>query len=270
LASEAPKNLPPRIAQQIWPKIKRADDLLLQLLDARSAFLKGRPFKLGRRPLGAHQVVRFVEHLEPIPVEFALITGDVLHNLRAALDHTVYQLACAQLGEPTTEPYRWAAFPVAESEEKYKAHSKQSIGRLTGATVAAIDSLKPYRGGNIPLWRLSALDNIDKHRLVLTVASALTEADVGQSIPQFIPGLRTWPAEPICPLELGRELITTPASPGIVVRVGFDVGIDEPGIVRASSLVDTLAEVMGAVCDTVEALGPFLCEPAVAEREDPR
>ena len=34
----------------------------------------------------------------------------------------------------------------------------------------AIDRLKPYKGGNDPLWRVHELDNIDKHRALFTVA----------------------------------------------------------------------------------------------------
>jgi hypothetical protein len=218
--------------------------------------------QLGKKPSGEHQVAYFLEHIEPIPTGVALITGDLLHNLRAALDHTVYQLACVQIGEPK-DPYKWAAFPVGETEDHYKeirnkSLGRKNVGRLSDATIAAIDGLKPYKGGNTALWQLGALDNVDKHRLVLTPASALTNANVGQSTPEAILGLRTWPAEPVCPLQLGQVLITCPPSPGIVVEVSFDIGIHEPGIVTDGSLMKTLFGFVDRVSEAIEVLGPFL------------
>ena len=38
--------------------------------------------------------------------------------------------------------------------------------------VDAIDAIKPYKGGNDTLWRLHGLNNIDKHRLLITVGLA--------------------------------------------------------------------------------------------------
>lgn len=41
----------------------------------------------------------------------------------------------------------------------------------------AIDDLKPYRGGNAALWQLHELNNIDKHKFLLTGgADVLCEA----------------------------------------------------------------------------------------------
>jgi hypothetical protein len=255
-------NLPDRIAQQIWPKLKRADDLLSELAKAIGRFRQNAPpYRLGRR-LRGHERVYFIEHLEPIPVELAVIAGDVLHNLRGVLDHLVYQLACVQIGEPA-EPYKWAAFPIGEDEARYKTRrddcvGHKKVGRLNDSAIAAIDGLKPYKGGNTLLWQLSELNNVDKHRLVLTPAAALTSADVGQWIPEPVLGLRTMPAEPICPLQVGSELITCPDHPGIVIEVQFDVGIHEPGIVTSDSLLRTLVDLRDSVCDAAEVLGPFL------------
>src|SRR5215467_5532663 len=36
--------------------------------------------------------------------------------------------------------------------------------------VKLMDALKPYKGGNDVLWHLSRLNNIDKHRLLITTS----------------------------------------------------------------------------------------------------
>lgn len=46
-------------------------------------------------------------------------------------------------------------------------------------TFEAIDALKPYKGGNDPLWMLYRLNNIEKHRLLITVGSMLHSLDLG-------------------------------------------------------------------------------------------
>ena len=50
---------------------------------------------------------------------------------------------------------------------------------MTQQAVAAIDALKPYKGGNDVLWQLHELNNVDKHRLILTVGSAVRSTDLG-------------------------------------------------------------------------------------------
>jgi hypothetical protein len=39
---------------------------------------------------------------------------------------------------------------------------------MRDAAIERIERLKPYKGGNDPLWRIHELDNIDKHRTLLT------------------------------------------------------------------------------------------------------
>jgi hypothetical protein len=44
---------------------------------------------------------------------------------------------------------------------------------MSQAAIDQIERTKPYKGGNDDLWRLSKLDNIDKHRHLLAGASVL-------------------------------------------------------------------------------------------------
>jgi hypothetical protein len=55
---------------------------------------------------------------------------------------------------------------------------------MTQQAVAAIDALKPYKGGNDVLWQLHELNNVDKHRLILTVGSAVRSTDLGDHFVQ--------------------------------------------------------------------------------------
>src|SRR5438132_5583994 len=68
--------------------------------------------------------------------------------------------------------HRWKQNIVREQE-------KQPDPRQDATSGAAIDALRPYKGGNDVLWQLHELNNVDKHRLILTVGSALRSTDLG-------------------------------------------------------------------------------------------
>jgi hypothetical protein len=111
---------------------------------------------------------------EPIPPQTALIIGDAIHCLRAALDHAAFDLT---KGKAQKE---FISFPFGKSLESLKATIKGGQIQVAGPAVidAIIDEIRPYlidedtgEHGNAPLWKLNKLDNIDKHREVLLALS---------------------------------------------------------------------------------------------------
>jgi hypothetical protein len=103
-----------------------------------------------------------------LPANAIAAAGDVIHNLRSALDHLAYQLA--MVGTPGIDPGREVGFPVAKDLASYEHVKVKKVQRMKPEVVKAIDALKPYKGGNDALWRIHELDNIDKHRTHFTVA----------------------------------------------------------------------------------------------------
>jgi hypothetical protein len=101
------------------------------------------------------------------------ITGDVVHNLMAALDHLAYQLVCVGIesGIPRTgKPYD-IYFPIAHNSQTYESRKSRYIEGARREAIEAIDRLKPYKEGNAALWLLYKLDIADKHSLILAVGS---------------------------------------------------------------------------------------------------
>ena len=78
----------------------------------------------------------------PLPISsFNLLAtaGDVIQNLRSALDHLAYQLA--QVGSPNIEPSRYVSFPIATTADIYKTSKAssqvcESVGAGTTGTTA--------------------------------------------------------------------------------------------------------------------------------------
>lgn len=104
----------------------------------------------------------------PPPRKIAVVVGDVVHNLRSALDQLACCLAIKNGFPDASDTY----FPFAASREIYESKSVQKkIRKLPQAAVQIIHELKPYLGGNNLLWSLHQLDIIDKHRALIPIAT---------------------------------------------------------------------------------------------------
>lgn len=149
-------------------KIKRAEkhlrDLAAELLAARNV----RTTVVGPKT-SPHtgQTVRGLVTLPRLPFDAVATAGDIVHNLRSALDHLAYQLVIVGSGK---EPSRRVEFPIAKDLATYEAEKARKLEGMRPPAIEAIDNIKPYKGGNEPLWRIHELDNIDKHRTLFSVA----------------------------------------------------------------------------------------------------
>jgi hypothetical protein len=213
----------------------------------------------------ARQPVRYyaVGVTEP-PIEIALIAGDVLFNLRAALDHLAYQLALNRTSDEKI--LKVTAFPIYKDAETYEGNKQQRLSGLSVAAKTAIDEYRPYKGGNDTLWRLSELNNRDKHRILVTVGSmvsfhsisATREGPILDSINAKLPAetqvaeIMPRPANRACPLKEGDELFLawSPVLESDEVTFKFDIAIHEPQIIECELLVPTLI----GMADHVEKL----------------
>jgi hypothetical protein len=105
---------------------------------------------------------QFVRHT-PIPDEFATTFGDLLFNLRSALDHAVWALH-----SPANQTSR-VEFPVCLAAENWADLSARKIGTLSGTERDALKSMQPFEAADPssdPLWLLHELNRVDKHRVL--------------------------------------------------------------------------------------------------------
>jgi hypothetical protein len=117
------------------------------------------------------------------PVEAALIMGDFICALRAALDHLVWSMVAVH-GKPSRD----TCFPIRHdnSVEAHVAIAKATFG-LPEEAITQIRYLQPYQRGDdykiTHLWRLHKLWNIDKHRFIAMHSVAL-RWDIPTHLPQ--------------------------------------------------------------------------------------
>lgn len=126
---------------------------------------------------GHAHVVRVVE-VPDVPVEWSLVLGDVVHNLRSALDLLAWQAVIAGGGSPSKR----TAFPVF-SRNVNDVGDKGVTVALKGAAPRLVESIRRFQPfnrcetrealRNDALWVLHNLDIEDKHHLLVVCAAVL-------------------------------------------------------------------------------------------------
>lgn len=238
-------------------KLERAKRQMKELGDALKSFFRTKPYKFSGKPNPqAREVVYTMDAVKPIPPEIPLIAGEIIQNLRSALDHLAYQLYC--IGTKGATVNKQIAFPIAESKLKYDEIKPSRTKGMSSAAIAAIDAVQPYGGGNDVLWHLHALNNIDKHRLILTVGSAVHSADLGSVMQQKAPkesrlsrvNLSAFfiPKDNSYPLDVGTEVFKDQTSLEVIrIPMRFEIVLYEKGIIEGKSLVPELQAMINAV-----------------------
>lgn len=111
------------------------------------------------------------------PVEFGLIIGDLVHNVRAALDNLTFALAQGEFGGVLpTKVAEKVGFPIAGDRPLGKTARREKLKPLPAAARKIVEDVQPYKRGDAfrydPLWWLRELSNIDKHRALHLTFSA--------------------------------------------------------------------------------------------------
>lgn len=132
-------------------------------------YLNHQPYKIVRvADTTTGDVTDIVKIQKEIPEDWSAIVGDIVHNLRTALDYLVTALVIANGNSPS----RSNSFPIDNSLEDYENNSPDKLTGLNQNSIEFINGLKPYKDGNDVLWRLHKLDIQDKHRTNLIVGAA--------------------------------------------------------------------------------------------------
>jgi hypothetical protein len=244
-------------------KIERAKKHVGDLESVVAAFLKSDPYGVGfKKYADASQSGYYITRVAAPPTDIALIAGDVLQNLRSALDYFAFQVVAKGVNGPF-KPWE-VEYPIADSAAEYPNLRK---GKVKGAQQDAIDAInttKPYLGGNDALWRLHKLANVDRHRLLITVGSAFRSLDLGgytirmaaKQMPdslfaKFVNSGGTLPvffrtADRLFPLKEGDPLLLN-VEFDEKMQFRFDVAFGEPGILEGEPILETLQQMANLV-----------------------
>lgn len=193
-----------------------------------------------------------LESSEKTPVEINLAFGDAIHNLRAALDHTMGRLVADLI--PGCDPDH-IYFPIHQDRQGTEAALRnakvgKAMATAIGQKIAAVilDTIKPYGDFDNPIRALNKLDNIDKHRLLLTVnslAGAHFDGMIGTNRVRYT-GMN----------KVGSNTVLIDSDTNLDgnLQPVFNVLIDEPEFPPYQPLVQTLKNIAQSVSQALEAI----------------
>lgn len=262
-------------------KMERAREHLKQLNAEEVEWFKDRKHYSVRKERDPDNPVYLIGKVtaDPIPVDpLGLLIGDCVQNLRGTLDHLAFTLARAHTGDPLPpEIEKYSQFPIIGNEgsrgqigvgaESFES-SRFRIKGIHPDAQAIIQELQPYHRRDLfrehPLWILSVLSNIDKHRLIHPVAGYAAGLTFSKRQERFIPGPgfiqsfggivkgeTTFCRFPFTPLDDEMDLDLHPP-----MKIAFD---EVSPVAAERKVIETLAEIFDFIGQPViERLVPFV------------
>jgi len=200
-----------------------------------------------KRDSKTRERVYYATKVPDISSDFALGAGDILHNLRSALDHLACALVLANRGRITSR----TEFRIVENAPRTNKDRARLAGKIEGMREEAknyIHSVQPYQQGNKAnaLRRLHKLNIIDKHRLVLTFAIAMVKFNSGQHWRATRVGKEDapdhWVMTMVPLFEEGQRLLVDPPDARINENPGIrlQVVVNEVGVCENEPLIQLL------------------------------
>ena len=251
-------------------KLNRAKELLESLKVEVGVFLDSQPYGIATMRDKEARLVYFLAKVKDVPESISTLAGDILQNLRASLDHKAYELFQSN----STGLGRHIYFPIESDETKYEANKERKTDGMSQAAKDFIDSIRPYKEGNSILWQIHELNNLDKHRTLITSGSGFKSMDIGAhamnimmdafgGTPKDFPKMPLFirPTDNLFPLTVGKALfIDGPNAKEIPdMQFVFQAVINEPGIAEGEEIIDFLErmtkEVEKQISDISKNLG---------------
>lgn len=162
-------------------KLRRAWDQFNGLVADMRAFLGNQPSPYVPRVHfnAKERSVLITAHIQKIPDPmWGVRIGEIVHNLRSALDHLVWELVILSTGRPPTLPTK-NQFPIFRYQDGFSGRGvRAQLRRVRQDAIDLIQAEQPFHTGediNSPLWHLHELSNADKHR-TLHVTGTLLDA----------------------------------------------------------------------------------------------
>jgi hypothetical protein len=274
---------PPAAFAGVWAKINWAKQHLQQFngLGERLSLANPDPFR-SEKDVQANKRRLYLKRDLVIPPDYALLTGDILQSLRCALDHLAFALCLAGPGGPaavTKDRLKQIQFPICQGNATdYKGLEARGVilALAKPGVVDALDATEPYKGGAGELLsHLSALNNADKHRLLVTVGVQFPAFDttpfaieaMRKVNPKLFKGVPNdnFPKFFIRPadqgiLKAGDELINFPLDYETKEKMNllFPIALNEPQILPVQPIIEVLEKMTNLVCGLVPKFDPFV------------
>lgn len=159
-------------------KLHRARKHFAELVTLVNEYMNTQPFRFSE--IG-DAIVGRVE--KQVPQEINTVLGDVVHNLRSALDLLVCDLIRANEGQVTRD----SAFPITKDGiQNY--HVKKQLAGMSPHAVKVLSRITHNRSWNEALFVLHGLDIMDKHNALVAVGAATVQVHASVGVPGLFTG----------------------------------------------------------------------------------
>ncbi len=226
-------------------KIQRAIRHVQELQALMVAFHKTEFCKVHLEKEATGREVVKIDFLAPPPVDCATIIGDVIHNIKCALDHIAYEIAAEER----------VYFPKGAKRENIEASPDYRLIQKASPEVAnfILNDVQPYMGGKCLVWELTSLDNMDKHRLLiptlmLTALQNVTVMDEGNNIQMWKQIVLRPGGKYMIPSLNGRVRIYNSGRPAA------DIFFDKGSIFSGQSAFQALRQAVQTITGVIESL----------------
>ena len=254
----------------IRSQIQRAEKHINDFRAEVELFRATNPYRIASQPnLQASHIIYDVLKADAIPPPIPAVAGDVLQNLRTALDY----LACSLVPGCRQNLSEHIYFPILKKAPTPDQINTAFDGKVKGASEEAINkiaSLKPYKGGDDVLWRLHMLNNIHKHRLLIAVQASTSlivplkrpirlGIDEPAEVEQILADTLI-PVQGGFPLKQGGQLFVDSllVKPDNNVQFLVEIAVNERGISEGRTLIKILKESLRRVSKIVSEFIPLI------------
>lgn len=234
-------------------KLDRAREHIEALRAAEHDYFGGdeRPFNVDRHFDPSTNLYYFIGRVtQAPPLRLGVILGDIVHDLRSALDHLVWQLVLAAGNDPEREP--WPMFVVCSQRaawDKARDTRKGLLRAISAEAAARIRRVQPFvthpsNPALAPLHRLHNLWNHDKHRLVTPTAAALGAVHGGVAFvrsPVNSEQMKLTPVQDVDAMHEPETFTGVPIDGQPIVQVRISPSGPNPVIELAGSAIGGLA-----------------------------
>jgi hypothetical protein len=193
-------------------------------------------------------------------LDWGVIIGDVIHNLRSSLDSLVWELTIKHSGDPidpNANQWRNVQFPIVTEANKWSPQESKCLWGIQPSLKPYFEHLQPFHAGqnaapNEPFVILQSLSNIDKHRHIHFVSYFIGLDDLQFKSPHPVPDEfkvieKRFPGPFIDGAELGRGKVTgnvIMSIPPTLVYMNaihaFDITFDQGEPAEGESVISVL------------------------------
>jgi hypothetical protein len=247
-------------------KIHRATEHVNEL---NLLFQKLRPFtyvletntKTGQR-------ATFAKRNESVIHRAAIICGDAVHNVRAALDHAYWEIVSPFA--TTDKERRGLQFPFSETEVRLDEAVKTRLAdRVSPSFYQVLLDLKPHGepGGNEYLALIHKLDILDKHKLLIPTGdyTRISSEMLVKQVPDFPRGLVNCAfgqnnrdvAWNIPPMNRAQRRAARIPETGVLeqnLNVPVEIVFTIAGYVNHSPVIPTIHKLIDAANSTIQVM----------------